>query len=242
MKDIKVFVVCHKAIKDVFNEIYRPIVVGANKNNLNYEYKDNTGDNISEKNADYCELTATYWIWKNFKSSIVGLNHYRRFFYLHGRRLDIKRIEKYLKNEEILISRKKYLPSSIESIYERSPLKDYLKILKNVLKANCYEYYEIFKKVILCNYTYPFNMLICFKKDFDAYSSWLFSVLFLVEEEVKNGSISYVPRAYGYLAENLLITWIIKNNKRFKEFTVFNTEESRIRQILRNIKERVLYK
>lgn len=45
------------------------------------EFYDNTGDNISIKNPNYCELTAFYWIWKNQlhrADEYVGVYHYRR--------------------------------------------------------------------------------------------------------------------------------------------------------------------
>jgi hypothetical protein len=41
---------------------------------------DNTGDNISEKNPLYCELTGVYWAWKNLECDVTGLVHYRRYF------------------------------------------------------------------------------------------------------------------------------------------------------------------
>lgn len=44
----------------------KPIQAGAALTDMRIaELTDNTGDNISDKNADYCELTALYWIWKN---------------------------------------------------------------------------------------------------------------------------------------------------------------------------------
>ena len=40
---------------------------------------DNTGDNISNKRNEFCELTVQYWAWKNQKADYYGLCHYRRY-------------------------------------------------------------------------------------------------------------------------------------------------------------------
>ena len=77
--DIKILVVTHKDYWMPNNEIYLPILVGNNKVKNNY-LRDNTGDNISKKNKNYCELTALYWAWKNLDNKYIGLCHYRRYF------------------------------------------------------------------------------------------------------------------------------------------------------------------
>ena len=40
------------------------------------------GDNISDRNQQYCELTGIYWLWKHANDDYIGLAHYRRHFEL----------------------------------------------------------------------------------------------------------------------------------------------------------------
>ena len=61
---------------------------------------DDTGDNISEKNRNYSELTGIYWAWKNLDKldnpSYIGFMHYRRQFCF-----DESLLESILKNRGI---------------------------------------------------------------------------------------------------------------------------------------------
>ena len=79
-KKIEIYIAVHKKANVLKREGYIPLHVGAEgKEDLGF-VKDNTGDNISCKNPNYCELTGLYWIWKNCNADIVGLVHYRRYF------------------------------------------------------------------------------------------------------------------------------------------------------------------
>lgn len=82
---LKILVASHKNVKVPDSDIYLPIQVGAALTDEVFSspyIQDDTGDNISEKNKRYNELTALYWAWKNLKDvDYVGLCHYRRYFY-----------------------------------------------------------------------------------------------------------------------------------------------------------------
>ena len=62
--NIKIYVVCHKASYVPKNVYLYPIQVGASLSRNKFEgmIHDNEGDNISDRNKMYCELTAQYWV------------------------------------------------------------------------------------------------------------------------------------------------------------------------------------
>lgn len=81
--NIKIFISTHKENVNVpKNDLLFPIQVGTDMAMYKFPnmYHDNEGENISSKNASYCELTAQYWVWKNVEADYYGFFHYRRYF------------------------------------------------------------------------------------------------------------------------------------------------------------------
>lgn len=83
--NISIYLSYHKNCARLMSTILKPIHVGRAlaspevKKSLIDICGDDSGDNISNKNASYCELTAQYWVWKNDKKSdYLGFLHYRR--------------------------------------------------------------------------------------------------------------------------------------------------------------------
>jgi len=88
--NIKILVSYHDNYKLIKSEIVTPIQTGcANAAKLfPGMLRDNDGENISDKNDRYCELSAQYWAWKNYDKignpDYVGFMHYRRHFMFDG--------------------------------------------------------------------------------------------------------------------------------------------------------------
>lgn len=81
-QDIRILVTTHKDVVVPKGNILQPVQVGpGNKSNrFDWALHDDEGENISDKNPMYCELTTQYWAWKNTTSPYVGFCHYRRYF------------------------------------------------------------------------------------------------------------------------------------------------------------------
>ena len=77
---IRIYVMTHKKFEMPQSPLFRPLHVGrACGEDLGYP-GDDTGENISDKNCYYSELTGLYWVWKNCHDvDYVGTCHYRRY-------------------------------------------------------------------------------------------------------------------------------------------------------------------
>jgi len=98
--DIKIGVAHHREFYQYRDDVFFPIQVGrAICDTALGMIGDDEGDSISVKNKYYCELTATYWLWKNCRSAdYIGLCHYRRYFSKkeHGLYFFVKKIKHFI--------------------------------------------------------------------------------------------------------------------------------------------------
>ncbi|MBP5744203.1 MAG: DUF4422 domain-containing protein, partial [Oscillospiraceae bacterium] len=78
MKTI-VIVATHKEYPMPVDPLYLPVQAGRALHAPLAYTGDDTGENISGKNKNFCELTCLYWAWKNLDADAVGHCHYRRY-------------------------------------------------------------------------------------------------------------------------------------------------------------------
>lgn len=223
---------------------YTPLLVGANENkNPDNFITDNIGKNISNKNYSFCELTGLYWMWKNTGDKKIGLAHYRRYFSKYGsfNYLYLSTIVKGHANPVSVAKLDSWLDDGIDwvvaspqiggdgTLWEQFKhfhnIKD-LELTRSVIKEISPEYVESFDRVIKHNNMASFyNMFYTRKEEMDAYSDWLFKVLFTVEKQVDISTYDkYQQRLFGFLGERLLNVWLDHRQPKVKHLVEYNSD------------------
>lgn len=249
-ESIIVYIATHKMTEFPSNNIYRPIQVGTSiNNNLEIENKDNVGKNISEKNKSFCELTAIYWIWKNSKANIVGLVHYRRYFFKKINQkniiniIDKDDIKNYLYKYDVIVPKKEYIYkyNVIEQYSIKHNKEDFLEC-KKIIEEIYPQYIIAFDKVSKNKSEYLYNMFIMRKELLDEYAKWLFDILFELEKRIDIKKYDdYNKRVYGFISERLFNVWLEKNdNFKVKELYVNNIEDKPLKSNVKNIIKKIL--
>lgn len=197
-------------------EFVAPIQVGAALTDcVIAKIKDNMGANISHKNRNYCELTATYYMWKNNRSDYKGICHYRRIFDINDGQMD-KLIMANGGVDAILPYPSIHYPD-IGSQHCRYVKDCDWNAMLQALKEVVPEYYDAYQDYVSRQqYFYNYNMLIARKEVFDDYCNWLFPILERIEELSTPKGNERSDRYIGYLGENLTTLYFMKNKDKLK--------------------------
>lgn len=169
---------------------------------------DDSGENISDLNPWYCELTAGYWISKNdFVHDYIGLYHYSRGLSLSDGQL------------EIIVKEKVDVVLPIPHVWKyemRSVCFLYTDLVLDAIRRVSPEYVasaELFfsKKIFFAG-----NIVLARSEIYTKYYNWMFRVLQECERIHRGGKAQVRPRTWGYCGEILTSIYFIHNRKNYQ--------------------------
>ena len=236
-KNIKIIVATHKKYTMPKDSMYLPLQVGAEgKQDLGYQ-KDNMGDNISELNPYFCELTGLYWAWKNLETDYIGLVHYRRHFTMqkHNSKNEEKKFKEILTYEQInkilnetdiiLPKKRRYYIENLYDHYKHTMYVEPLDETRKIIEEKYPEYLKEFDNLHKRTSAHMFNMFIMKKEILNDYCTWLFDILFELEKRTDESKYdNFHARFYGRISELLLDVWINTNKLKYKEVKVMDMQ------------------
>ena len=156
---------------------------------------DNTGTNISLRNRQYCEMTATYWVWKNTRHDWVGIEHYRRHLLVTP--------EMLAEDVDVILPLPYVCYPDTVAQFRRFVSRDVLHALLKALKELHPKEYDGYLAILHGQYQYTYNLVCARQQVFDDYCAWFFRIT-----EYMEGMADEVPeigntRALSYVAEVL---------------------------------------
>lgn len=243
MSKTVIMVCAHKQDECLNRPPYMPVQVGRAVSGVDLGFRtDDTGDNISARNRNYCELTAHYWAWKNLKDAdYIGLNHYRRYFDFGSDLCNVVTAgtREFFDSEhpvpdfdelfgrfDIVMPKPKVYAYNLWCDYAKCHREEDLEVLRAVVAERHPEYLDAFDWVFFRNNRLShFNMFVMPRAKFDAYSEWLFDILFEVERRVEIPSDPVQARIFGYMSERLLMVYARHNRWRISYRTVVMVDD-----------------
>lgn len=195
--NVKIVVASHKDYPMPGDQAYLPLQVGAALHpSFDGFEQDNTGDNISAKNPYFCELTGLYWAWKNLDADFIGLVHYRRHFtaYRGALNSDLKRarhilstfeLEKILAETPLILPKKRnYVIENLHDHYAHTMYVEPLNLTHDIIAEKYPAYLPAFNRLHERTSAHMFNMFIMEKDLLNDYCTWLFDILFTLENRI----------------------------------------------------------
>jgi hypothetical protein len=213
LKRIRLVVATHKPYRMPEDPVYLPLHTGAaGRADIGFR-RDDDGENISGRNANWCELTGLYWAWRNLNADAVGLVHYRRHFRgAHGIATGGEIVAALSTHDIILPTKRNYFIETTYSQYVHAHHAEDLDLTRLILTERHPRFVRAFDEVMLSRKGHRFNMFVMKRPIFDRYCEWLFDVLFELERRLDtSGYSAYDARVFGFVAERLLDVWLAES-------------------------------
>lgn len=246
---IKVIVCAHKKDEHTRTQApYFPLQVGKSLHpELDLGYTcDNEGDNISSKNASWCELTALYWGWKNIHDvEYLGLNHYRRYFKVDNLEISVKKYLGGSRPYDMIVAK---MPDNLSCFQRMTDLIEVTSSEDAYLFADSFlSMYPQYEGAFLDYFydsrkSYPFQLFIAKKELYDEYCSFMFPVLELFEKRSKLHGYTRQKRVVGYLGEVFLGLFIQCKHLKVKALEVEDFSNNRKFSPIKQFIKRFPYK
>lgn len=246
---IGLFVAAHKPWPLPAQPLYRPLGLGGYRpGDAPDALTDADGDNIAERNPHYSELTGWYWIWKNVRDlDVVGLCHYRRYFFLQpghpGFHADKLYLEPTAKNMAgplfdhpeplishvthqggVIVPRPTTFPGPVSWQYAHchrgSDWQAFLQAIAETSPAHArrLKHFDTSRQLT------PYNMMIAPWSFFDDYMALLMAVLEKTETLIDYPDDPYQQRIPAFLAERLFTLHLVALRPKRLEVPVLITD------------------
>lgn len=215
-------------------------VVGSSKNkflpldNIREKFlidKKHEGDNIDFLNPWYCELTGLYYLWKHCDDDIVGLEHYRAYFWNEDHKMNETEILDKLKLGDIIVSGYHYPapwgPTTLIqelNICTKNKVEPFLKVVEQKDKG----FASYLRTFLQGQRIYACNCFIGPKKILNEWASFFFETILDFEKTNPIGPGTNTLRREGYFSEFAFGAWleykgykpVISNLRKFnKDFS-----------------------
>ncbi len=223
-----IYVMAHKPFDPPKLQGYIPLRVGAALSDDDYGFcRDDEGENISEKNLNYNELTGAYWMWKNADCDIIGLCHYRRYFFEDGHLLPIERVEEIMKKYDVILPASGMVDfEDLDTHYRNYHIGSDLDLVREVIMELTPDYIDAFDLCMHCRLFTLGSMVITKKEIFDRYCEWLFHIFFEMESRLDmSGREDYQRRVFGFMGERMLRVFFMRNSYHVREVYADVAEE-----------------
>ena len=209
--------------------------------------RDDAGDTIADRNPEFSEMTAIYWVWKNVTDlDAVGFCHYRRYFdfrtsvWQPARETPLRSLREVRKYESHFVDTSviaRHLDDG--AIIVARPTAEGVANAEQYMTAHIPEHYLAMVNYVLAHHPhlapqvvaqvrdvrlYGNNMFVMPWAEFDGLCRFWFDCLFGLDRQLSAELVAYQRRVPAFLSERIFdlhIRWLLDSGRRPAEYPIF---------------------